>query len=90
MVANAPQLAEQIFGVKAEPVTAYEGGEAVPTWHSDVRVFRVMLDGKLKAWFYLDPYSRPSGGFPHAVRCIFCTVLLHVGLGLQMMLNMIA
>jgi len=32
----------------------------VPTWHSDVRFFRVKKDGKPKAFFYLDPYSRPA------------------------------
>ena len=32
-----------------------------PVWHKDVRFFKVLLDGKPKAFFYLDPYSRPAG-----------------------------
>lgn len=31
-----------------------------PIWHPDVRFFAVKKDGQPKAYFYLDPYSRPS------------------------------
>ena len=31
-----------------------------PVWHKDVRFFRLYLNGKPKAYFYLDPYSRPA------------------------------
>lgn len=55
------QLASQIFGVTVEAATNDEHGKSIATWHADVRVFKVLLDGKLKAWFYLDPYSRPAG-----------------------------
>merc|ERR1711966_469336 len=45
----------RIFGVTVEAAD----GEA-PVWHDDVRFFKVMDDGKPIAYFYLDPYSRPS------------------------------
>lgn len=32
----------------------------VPVWHKDVRFFAVKKDGKPKAYFYFDPYSRPA------------------------------
>ncbi len=49
------QLAHRLFGVTIEAAD----GEA-PVWHPDVRFFRVTKDGKPKAYFYLDPYSRPA------------------------------
>src|SRR5262249_31555172 len=49
-------LAKRIFGVVIERAT-----EGVPTWHPDVRFFRVLaMDGTPIAAFYLDPYSRPE------------------------------
>ncbi|KAK9804552.1 hypothetical protein WJX73_008970 [Symbiochloris irregularis] len=53
-------LVEEIFDVKVESASKGEQGEQLDTWHPDVRVFRVLQDGRTKAWFYLDPYSRPS------------------------------
>ena len=50
------QLAGRLFGVTMEAAD----GQA-PVWHEDVRFFKVLLDGKPKAFFYLDPYSRPAG-----------------------------
>ena len=50
------QLAGRLFGVTMEAAD----GQA-PVWHKDVRFFKVLLDGKPKAFFYLDPYSRPAG-----------------------------
>jgi oligopeptidase A len=32
----------------------------VPVWDKDVRFFCVKQGGKPKAYFYLDPYSRPA------------------------------
>lgn len=29
-------------------------------WHPDVRFFRLSVKGQPKAYFYLDPYSRPE------------------------------
>jgi len=48
-------LANRLFEVEVEPAD----GEA-PTWHEDVRFFKVLKNGQPKAFFYLDPYSRPS------------------------------
>ena len=49
-------LVNRLFGVTVEPAD----GEA-PVWHPDVRFFRINgEDGQPKAYFYLDPYSRPS------------------------------
>ena len=51
-------LCQRLFDIR---IIATEPGEA-PTWHSDVRYFRV-LDGSSGvplAAFYLDPYSRPG------------------------------
>jgi oligopeptidase A len=53
------QLANRLFNVTIEPAD----GEA-PVWHPDVRFFKVLEDGKPKAYFYLDPYSRPAGVCP--------------------------
>ena len=50
------QLAHELFGVTVEPA----GNEHV--WHPDVRFFSLKRDGAQKAFFYLDPYSRPAGG----------------------------
>lgn len=47
-------LIQTLFGVKIE-------ASVLPTWHSDVQSFAVKdLDGKLRAYFYLDPYARPG------------------------------
>jgi len=48
-------LAKRLFDVDIEPADGQ-----VPVWHEDVRFFRVKKDGKPKAYFYLDPYSRPA------------------------------
>jgi oligopeptidase A len=49
-------LAQRLFGVRITPAD----GEA-PTWHPDVRFFRVYdTQGEAIAAFYLDPYSRPA------------------------------
>ena len=47
-------LIQTLFGVKIESAE-------LPTWHNDVQSFAVKdLDGKLRAYFYLDPYARPG------------------------------
>ncbi|GAX73721.1 hypothetical protein CEUSTIGMA_g1174.t1 [Chlamydomonas eustigma] len=49
------QVAKRLFGVDVVPAD----GQA-PIWHEDVRFFQLLKDGKPKAYFYLDPYSRPA------------------------------
>lgn len=49
------QLATRLFDVTVE---AADG--TVPVWDKDVRFFVVKKAGKPKAYFYLDPYSRPA------------------------------
>ncbi len=55
------ELAQRLFGVAIEPADG-----AAPTWHEDVRFYRVRgEDGTPLAHFYFDPYARPgvkSGG----------------------------
>lgn len=49
-------LAKNLFGVEVE---AADG--LAPVWHPDVRLFQVKdAQGEPVAYFYLDPYSRPS------------------------------
>lgn len=49
------QVAGQLFGVTVEAAD----GKA-PVWNSDVRFFCIKQDGKPRAYFFFDPYSRPS------------------------------
>jgi len=44
---------QTLFGVSLESDTA-------PTWHPDVRFFRILRDGKLVGQFYLDLYARET------------------------------
>ncbi len=53
---RSAQLAERLFGVTVERAD----GRA-PVWHPDVQFFALARDGRPKACFYLDPYSRPAG-----------------------------
>lgn len=49
-------LTSKLFGVTIEKAD----GEA-PVWHEDVQFFKVLdKSGKVSAYFYLDPYSRPA------------------------------
>jgi oligopeptidase A len=49
-------LAQRLFDIRIVPAD----GDA-PVWHPDVRLFRVEdPDGAPRAWFYVDPYSRPA------------------------------
>ncbi len=66
------QLAERLFGVTVERAD----GRA-PVWHPDVQFFALARDGRPKACFYLDPYSRPAGAAralprPPRALCTFC------------------
>ena len=48
------QVIQTLFGVKIEAAD-------LPTWHSDVQSFAVKdTAGKVRAYFYLDPYARPG------------------------------
>jgi oligopeptidase A len=48
------QVIQTLFGVKIEAAD-------LPTWHADVQSFAVKdLAGKIRAYFYLDPYARPG------------------------------
>ncbi len=51
VLAGLFRIVEQVFEVKILP-------DHAPTWHADVRFFRVERDGALLAQFYLDPYAR--------------------------------
>ena len=59
---HTPQLANRLFDVE---IVAADGESRV--WHPDVRFFKVLVDGKPKAYFYLDPYSRQGGAGGHVV-----------------------
>ncbi len=49
-------LAQRLFEIR---IVADDG--AAPVWHPDVRLFRVDdAAGAPRAWFYVDPYSRPA------------------------------
>jgi oligopeptidase A len=45
------RLVQTLFSVEIKP-------DRAPTWHKDVKFFRVEKDGKLLAQFYLDLYAR--------------------------------
>jgi len=48
------QVIQTLFGVKIESAD-------LPTWHADVQSFSVKnAEGKIAAYFYLDPYARPG------------------------------
>jgi len=48
------QVIQTLFNVKIEATD-------LPTWHADVQSFAVKdLTGKIRAYFYLDPYARPG------------------------------
>jgi oligopeptidase A len=46
-------VVQTLFGVTLEP-------DAAPTWHPDVRFFRILRDGRLVGQFYLDLYARDT------------------------------
>lgn len=50
------QLAERLFDVTISEATDLDA----PVWHPDVKVYQVLKAGQPKAYFYLDPYSRPA------------------------------
>jgi oligopeptidase A len=48
------QVIQTLFGVKIEAAD-------LPTWHANVQSFAVKdQSGKIRAYFYLDPYARPG------------------------------
>ena len=48
------KVIQTLFGVQIEAAD-------LPTWHTDVQSFAVKdLAGKIRAYFYLDPYARPG------------------------------
>jgi oligopeptidase A len=49
------KLVQSLFSVTIAPDTA-------PTWHPDVRFYRIERDGKLVGQFYLDLYARSGKG----------------------------
>ena len=67
----AVQLANELFGVTVEPASNEH------TWHPDVKFFSLKRDGRQKAYFYLDPYSRPAGMHP-CVTCNLRIALVHL------------
>ena len=60
------QVAGRLFGVTVERAD----GRA-PVWHPDVQFFSLAKDGRPKAYFYLDPYSRPAGAIIHAAAVLW-------------------
>ncbi|WP_341678192.1 M3 family metallopeptidase [Niveibacterium sp. SC-1] len=46
-------LIERLYGIRVEP-------DSAPTWHEDVRFFKLMRDDQLVGQFYLDPYARDT------------------------------
>jgi len=59
---SLPNVLEGLFGLAKRlfdvDITAADG--QAPIWHKDVRFFQVSQNGQPKAYFYLDPYSRPE------------------------------
>jgi oligopeptidase A len=49
------RLVQSLFSVQITP-------DSAPTWHPDVRFFRIERDGKLVGQFYLDLYARSGKG----------------------------
>lgn len=49
------KVAKRLFDIDIVPAD----GEA-PVWQSDVRFFKLMTNGQPRAYFFLDPYSRPA------------------------------
>ena len=49
------QRVEELFGVTIERT------DNSHTWHPDVQFYSLKKEGRQKAFFYLDPYSRPAG-----------------------------
>ena len=46
------------------------------TWHPDVQFYSLKKEGKQKAYFYLDPYSRPAGDCRACYRFLLLSFLL--------------
>lgn len=42
------------------PVQVVPADGEAPVWHEDVSFFKVLKNGQPKAFFFLDPYSRPA------------------------------
>merc|ERR1711871_512431 len=57
-----PSVLDGLFGVinRLFSVTIEAADGEAPIWHDDVRFFKVVENGDPIAYFYLDPYSRPS------------------------------
>jgi len=56
-----PKVLEGLFGVIQTLFNVKIEAADLPTWHADVQSFAVKdLLGKLRAYFYLDPYARPG------------------------------
>ncbi|QWD61491.1 M3 family metallopeptidase [Polynucleobacter sp. MWH-UH25E] len=56
-----PKVLEGLFGVIQTLFNVKIEAANLPTWHTDVKSFAVKdLSGKLRAYFYLDPYARPG------------------------------
>ena len=53
-----PAVLQGLFGIVESVFEVKIAADTAPTWHPDVRFFRVERDGALLAQFYLDPYAR--------------------------------
>lgn len=54
------ELVHRLFGIEVVEKTAEAGALGASLWHPDVKLFEVKRGGKVIAYFYLDPYSRPE------------------------------
>ncbi len=55
VMAGLFRLVQKLFGVQILP-------DSAPTWHPDVRFYRIERDGQLVGQFYLDLYARAGKG----------------------------
>ena len=51
---------EDVSSIRSSSYTSSVAFPQAPVWHPDVRFFKLSVQGQPKAYFYLDPYSRPE------------------------------
>ena len=57
---QAPRVLDGLFGLIGRLFDVTIGPDQAPTWHPDVRFFRIERDGALVGQFYVDLYARAS------------------------------
>ena len=54
-------LLKRLFGIDIVELSSEEAKKLnITTWHKDVKLFKILTDKKITAYFYLDPYTRPA------------------------------